>query len=69
MRFYLRGRLGRHIGWVLPLGGTRVASRTPRAQHRAALSRPQRIGGYLFAAAGTVVLILACAGIIAPPGH
>lgn len=30
IRFYLRGRIGRHVSWVMPLGGTRSFSRQPR---------------------------------------
>jgi hypothetical protein len=37
IRFYVRGRIGRHVSWVLPVGDTRSFSRRARPPSRAVL--------------------------------
>ncbi len=60
MRFYLRGRITKHIGWVLPIGGTRPMSWQPRQPRRAARPASPRLRrfAWMLLAAAVVVWVL-----------
>jgi hypothetical protein len=61
VRFYLRGRITRHIGWVLPIGGTRPMSwqsRQPRPA-RPVSRRLRRVAWLLLAAAAIMWALIA----------
>lgn len=63
MRFYLRGRLGRHLGWVLPVGGTRPMSHRPRRP----ATRAQKVAaGFVAIMVGLLVFVV-CVGALG--GH
>ena len=58
-RIYLRGRITRHIGWVLPIGGTRPMSHEPRRHRQPArpVSRRLRRAAWLLAGAAVALWV------------
>lgn len=61
MRWYLRGRIGKHLGWVLPLNGTRAMSHTPRQHARWADASGLQKFAVVFFTASIGLLCLVCA--------